>query len=121
MIILVTGKPGSGKTYYARTLCEELMREGRRVYVFDGDEVRKANNNNDFSDEGRLSHLIIIAKAAKFLEKFADVDVIIAVVAPKKEWRDIMRSFWKKSRLVHLPGGSLWPGTSYERPMEDEF
>jgi adenylylsulfate kinase len=120
MVILITGKPGSGKSHYAFQLAQELREEGKLVRVLDGDSVRQANNDNDYSDNGRRNHLMRMATLAAKTED-ADVIVIIAAVSPKREWRDDMRAMWVSSRLVYLPGGSLWKGTEYMRPQDDEF
>jgi len=120
MVLLITGKPGSGKTHYAFSLAQELRDEGKLVRVLDGDAVRLSNNDNDYSDDGRRNHLMRMATLAAKTEE-ADVIVIIAAVSPKREWRDMIRAQCKQSRLVYLPGGSLWANTTYERPDESEF
>ena len=120
MVLLITGKPNSGKTHHAHQLAQELRGEGKLVRVLDGDDVRKSNNDNDYSDDGRRNHLIRMATLAAKTEE-ADVIVIIAAVSPKREWRNAMRAMWKNSRLVYLPGGSLWKDSVYERPQDDEF
>ena len=96
------------------------MSEGVSVVVLDGDKVRQANNDRDFTDEGRRRHLEKISKAAQVFEETGKV-CIVAAVSPRREWRDMMRAMWCESRLVYLPGGSLWPGTTYERPEDDEY
>jgi adenylylsulfate kinase len=123
MVILVTGKAGAGKTTYATRYAEELKAEGHRVVMIDGDEFREQRGTTkpeDFSDEGRISNLMDAAKmAAEFEEK--GYIVILAFIAPKEEWRDMMRKLWKLSVVVYIPGGTLWPGTNYERPTFDEL
>ena len=120
MVLLITGKPGAGKSHYAFQLAQELRDEGKLVRVLDGDVVRLSNNDNDYSDDGRRNHLIRMATLAVKIEE-AGVIVIIAAVSPKREWRDSMRAMWVSSRLVYLPGGSLWKDSVYERPQDDEF
>ena len=120
MVYLLTGKAGSGKSTYARRLRDELQEGGTSVVLIDGDEFRKVANNQDFTDEGRRKNLIAAAKIAKEAEQDGFV-VIMAFVSPKKEWRQQMRAMWQKSCLIYLPGGSLWPGTSYEMPDNEEW
>ncbi len=119
MVILVTGKAGAGKTTYSRTLARELMRTGVNTIVLDSDEVRGYRKNTDFSDDGRHSHLMEMAHMAAVSEGVGAI-VIVAAIAPRRKWRDQMRSQWKESRLVYLPGGTLWEGTVYEAPVLGE-
>ena len=120
MVYLITGKAGAGKTHYAKAFAKELKEEGIRVKVIDGDDFRKDCDNKDFSDQGRIQNLYGAASLASIYEKMG-YTVLVSFIAPRKEWRSVMRSYWKESRLVYLPGGTLWEGTTYERPTEDEF
>lgn len=120
MIYLITGKAGAGKTWYATQLKKEFTQEGKSVYHIDGDVWREKNINEDFSDEGRLSNLVSAAKMAGRYEDQNDI-VILSFIAPKKEWRELMRVFWEQSRTIYIPGGSLWSGTEYEKPDELEM
>lgn len=120
MVILVTGKAGAGKSTHAFALAQELRDDGIRVRVLDGDLYRRSTGNQDYSDQGRESNLMGLAQAAARSEDSGAV-AIVAAIAPRKEWRQAMRAMWKESRLVYLPGGCLWDGTTYERPSDDEF
>jgi len=120
MVILITGKPGAGKTHYAQTLKRELEADGIPVHWIDGDIWRALKTNQDFSDAGRVQNLMSAAKVAAIHEAQSEL-VILSFVSPKKEWRDAMRKFWKQSRVVYIPGGSLWSGSSYEVPYEEEI
>jgi len=117
MVYLITGKADAGKTHYVQTFAKELTEDGYRVKVIDGDVFRKERRNEDFSDEGRLRNLTDAAKLAREFEK-QGFTVLLSFVAPKKKWRNKMRSYWKESQVIYIPGGTLWPGTSYERPKE---
>jgi adenylylsulfate kinase-like enzyme len=120
MVILITGRPNAGKTYYAHMLAKEYAKKNIPASVLDGDEVRAETNDHDFTDDGRVRHLSKISDmAAKF--EVHGIMAIVSVVAPKREWRDVMRSKWKTSRLVYIPGGTLWEGTEYEVPTDDEY
>lgn len=120
MVILVTGRPGAGKTHYAHALVREYGKRGIPASVLDGDEVRAETDNRNFTDDGRERHLITMAEMASQYEKHGVV-AIISAVAPKRAWRDKMRSLWRASMLVYIPGGTLWEGTKYEVPSDDEF
>ncbi len=120
MVYLITGKQGAGKTHYATALAEELRQEGAQVRILDGDEWRALHNNQDFTDEGRLKNLCSAAEYAARLEAAGNI-VLMAFIAPRKEWRNHMRTYWKESKVVYIPGGSLWTGTIYEKPDREEL
>lgn len=120
MVILITGKSGSGKSTHAKKLAEELRAAGLKVQVLDGDVFRAMMGNDDFTDLGRHRNLKAMAETAQMIEANRRM-AVVACVAPRKEWRDMMRSHWQESRLVYLPGGELWPGTEYEVPTLEEF
>lgn len=120
MVILVTGRHNAGKTHYAQALAKEYAIRQIPASVLDGDEVRAETNNRDFTNAGRIQHLEKITKMAAVFESH-DIIAIVAVVAPKREWRDRMRIAWQDSRLVYIPGGTLWKDTEYEVPADDEY
>ena len=120
MVYLITGKKDAGKTTYGKRFADELKAEGRKVIMIDGDEFREKNRNQDFSDEGRIKNLMEAAVMAAEFEQKGYI-VIMAFVAPRREWRDMMRKLWRMSVVVYIPGGTLWPGTEYERPTDGEL
>jgi len=120
MVYLITAKKDAGKTHYGNLFGEELKAEGYKVIHLDGDEFRGERKNNDFTDKGRIKNLTDAAKLAAEFESKGYI-VILSFVAPRKEWRYMMRSYWKESIVVYLPGGILWPGTTYDRPDKDEL
>jgi len=120
MVYLITGKKDAGKTTYAKRLVQEMNDAGIAAVVLDGDEFRAETGNEDFTDEGRQRNLIGAAKVAAELERQGNF-VAVAFVSPRKAWREAMRLFWKESRVIYLPGGTLWPNTTYEIPDDEEF
>lgn len=120
MVYLITGKARAGKTTYGMRLSQELRDAGEKVVFIDGDEFRGKHNNFDFTNEGRRRNLLGAADLAAELEQQGQI-VIMAFIAPRKDWRDEMRAKWQYSRVIYIPGGMLWEGTTYERPDELEL
>ena len=85
--VLVCGLPGAGKTYFATKLKEVL---GDIAVHINGDDIRKAHNDWDFSEEGRL-------RQAKRMKAVADagkengMHAILDFVCPKNEYRRIVK------------------------------
>jgi len=119
MIYWITGKAGAGKTVRAYKLAMELIKNGEHPIILDGDNVREWFPAG-FSDEQREEHIMRIAKIAGMLEQ-QDFPVIVALVSPKKAWRQAARAMFEYSELIYVEGGTLWPGTTYEEPDEEEL
>jgi hypothetical protein len=119
MVYWITGKKDSGKTHYADALAQELREDEKQVVILDGDGVRK-HIKAGFSDEERHAHIMRIAMFAAVLED-QGVIVIIALVSPRREWREEARNLFKESVLIYLPGGTLWKDTTYDVPDEMEL
>lgn len=122
MVYLITGKRDAGKTHYAETLAQEIIDNGGKAVVIDGDQHRAKTGNQDFSDEGRMANLMSAAELARQLEEQGNV-VILAFIAPRREWRYKMRELWDKSKVIYIPGGTLWEKTNYDVPdlVEQNF
>jgi adenylylsulfate kinase len=86
MKILIMGLSGSGKSELAKEL-HSLFQEHEITSIrINGDEVRQANNDWDFSPDGRIRQAQRIARLAK---KSEAQFVIADFIAPTKETRDI--------------------------------
>lgn len=104
----------------AKIMFDKLKADKQKAAILDGDVFRKKTGNQDFTDEGCEANLIAAAIEAQRLEKSGHV-VVMAFVAPKKKWREMMRAFWAQSRTIYLPGGTLWVNTTYEKPDAEEL
>ena len=82
-IILVMGLPGAGKTTLANEMGPFL--NAKRL---NADEVRKAANDWDFSEEGRIKQAKRMAQAALKLKSEGDY-VIADFIAPTPEARSL--------------------------------
>jgi adenylylsulfate kinase len=86
MKILIMGLSGAGKSELAKEL-HSLFQEHEITSIrINGDEVRQANNDWDFSPDGRVRQAQRIARLAK---KSEAQFVIADFIAPTKETRDI--------------------------------
>ncbi len=87
MIYLFTGQPHSGKTTLANWLRKALIesKPSKEVFIVDGDDLRKINNNQDYSENGRRINIGQGFAIAKYLDEYARYDVIISMVAPYKD------------------------------------
>ena len=123
MVYWITGRSGSGKTTLAARLAGMLKRHPERYgapIILDGDEIRGYFPDSGFTDKKRREHIMRIARFAAILEK-QGYTILIALVSPKKIWRQEARALFYESELLYLPGGTLWRGTKYEVPDQEEF
>jgi adenylylsulfate kinase len=89
MKILIMGLSGSGKSELAKEL-HGLFQENNILSIrINGDEVREASNDWDFSPDGRVRQAQRIARLAK---KSEAQFVIADFIAPTKETRDIFNA-----------------------------
>ena len=90
MRILVMGLPGSGKSTFAKKLVEDIKAVGRGVEWFNADNMRKAFNDWDFSEEGRIRQAERMAKFAHNAETMNNI-VVADFVCPTQKLRNIFK------------------------------
>jgi adenylylsulfate kinase-like enzyme len=109
MVYWITGRSGAGKT----TLANRIAKQTNGI-VLDGDKIREYFIS-DFTDEGRESNIMLIAKFAALLEE-QGFTVVVACISPKREWRKKAQLLLNECIEICLPFGELWEGTDYEEP-----
>ena len=119
MVYFITGRKGAGKTTSALKLALELTKAGELVVLLDGDTIRR-HRPTGFSDKEREEHIMTAAAYAAILEDQGFVP-IISLMSPKREWRQKARKLFRESKLIYIPGGTLWEGTTYEEPDREEL
>ena len=86
-----TGLSGAGKTTLAQALVGELGRQGLRLEVLDGDEVRtNLSKGLGFSKEDRDTNIRRIGYVSRLLARNG-VGVIAAAISPYRSVRDEVR------------------------------
>ena len=102
-VIWLTGLPGAGKTTLANALKERLENMGYKVIVLDGNDIRsKLYPELGFSKEEREFHNKVVIYLAKFLSEELNYVVLVSVIAPIKEIRELARQKIKKYLEVYI-------------------
>lgn len=102
MCIWFTGLSGSGKSTLANELEAWLHREGRHVYVLDGDNIRLGLNSDlGFSAEDRQENIRRIAEVARLMVD-AGLIVLVAFISPFRKDRDIARALFAADEFVEV-------------------
>jgi len=93
MIYNLIGQPHSGKTTLAKHLrtALEISNPQRKVFIIDGDDLRKILNNKDYSEQGRRDNIGKAYAIAKYIDTDHLHDVIIALVSPYKNLREELK------------------------------
>ena len=87
--ILVMGLSGAGKTTFAKSLVDLLLKNNKTVTWFNADIIRKLHHDWDFSLEGRLRQSVRMTALAN--ESKSDY-VICDFIAPLVEMRNNFKS-----------------------------
>lgn len=87
-----TGLPSAGKSTIAHAVADQLVADGLRVQVLDGDEVRPhLSAGLGFSREDRNINVRRVGWVARLLASHG-VIVLVPVIAPYAEARDTVRA-----------------------------
>lgn len=125
MIYNICGQPHSGKTTLANYLKKvlEVNNPKKKVFIVDGDVLRKILNNKDYSEKGRRDNIDKAYAIAKYLDENDDFEVIIALVSPFKDQRDQFRFATDCIEIfVHttnIRGREKFHVENYEKPNFD--
>lgn len=93
MVVWLTGLSGSGKTTIAELLRTRLSGQWRLVYILDGDTLRSGLNSDlGFTLEDRKENVRRTAEVAKILSKDLGYTVLVAMITPTDELRELARS-----------------------------
>src|SRR5690349_6391950 len=94
-----TGLSGSGKSTVAVGVEQALVADGQPAYVLDGDNLRHGLNGNlGFSAEDRAENVRRAAEVARLMAD-AGVVVLVSLVSPYREGRELARSLHERDRL----------------------
>jgi len=104
-VLWFTGLSGAGKTTIAAGAREELLKTGKRVKVYDGDEVRNhINKHLDFTPEHIEENNRVIAELCRRDAESGLYDYIFApVISPFERCRSIAKDMIGESfRLIYV-------------------
>ncbi|MGH3342172.1 MAG: adenylyl-sulfate kinase [Carbonactinosporaceae bacterium] len=100
--VWLTGLPSAGKTTIANALADRLRREGHRVEVLDGDELRR-NLTADlgYGREDRNTNVRRVGYVAELLARNG-IKAIVPVIAPYAESRRAVRARHEAARAPYV-------------------
>lgn len=104
LTLWLTGLSGSGKSTIANALSGKLSKNNPEfpLELLDGDEIREhLNKDLGFSKEDRITNIQRIAFLAGKISKH-NVLVIVPVIAPYKEARDLAKKYSKNFLEVYI-------------------
>jgi bifunctional enzyme CysN/CysC len=97
-----TGLSGSGKSSIAKEVERRLHRDGRHVFVLDGDNLRFGLNRDlSFSKEDRSENIRRIAEVARLFND-AGAIVLVSVISPFREDRERARQIVGAIRFLEI-------------------
>jgi len=102
-VLWFTGFSGSGKTTIATKLKDRLEKQGKKVRIFDGDDVRNTLHRHlGFTPQDIMENNRLIAELC--LKHSSDYDyILVPIISPFKESRKMARELLKGGFIeVHV-------------------
>jgi adenylylsulfate kinase len=124
MVYWFTGQPHAGKTTLAKYLktALEISHSHKKIFMVDGDDLRRIINNKDYSEQGRRANISQAIAIAKYLDD-SNYDVIVALVSPYKDLREELKASSDVIEIyVHttdIRGREAFHVTDYQPPTEN--
>ena len=123
MIYFFTGQPHAGKTTLAKHLHTALsINSLKKIFLVDGDDLRRINDNKDYSEQGRRNNIGQAIAIAKYLDSLR-YDVIVSLVSPYKDLRDNLKASAEVIEIyVHttdIRGREAFHVADYQPPTEN--
>ena len=100
LVVWLTGLPGAGKTTLAESFAIKFS-EFYKIKVLDGDQLRKDYPALGFTKVDRMAHIGRVGKLAAEYERQGYI-VVVALVSPYTEARDLARASCKKFFEVYV-------------------
>lgn len=101
-VIWLTGLSGAGKSTVARGLRDELIAQRQRVYLLDGDEVRRGLCSDlGYSAADRRENIRRVGEVARLIAD-AGVICVVAFISPYRADRDRVRSIVPPGRFIEV-------------------
>ena len=101
-VIWLTGLSGAGKSTLAEGLKALLLKQGKSVYVLDGDVLRNGLNHDlGYDDHSRSENIRRAVEVAMILHD-ANVTVIAAFISPFQRDRDLARKRFDPQAFIEV-------------------
>ena len=101
-LIWLTGLSGSGKSTLAIGLEQYLFESGFKVYLLDGDNIRKGINKDlGFSSADRTENIRRIAEVSKLMLD-AGLIIISAFISPFRDDREMVKEIVGEERFTEI-------------------
>jgi bifunctional enzyme CysN/CysC len=101
-VIWLTGLSGAGKTTIANALKQELAADGNKIYILDGDVIRRGLSRDlGYTDKDRAENIRRVGEVAKILLD-AGVTVIVSMISPFSAEREMVKSLFCDHQFIEV-------------------